>query len=192
MRTQKKQYIVVKDRSLCRLSRRLHDIIDPAGESHDVLDPLDFALGALYALMHAKALDYKDRDFPHNEHKRKQVLLTRAKEMGGGKLRTDGKWAAGFYFNSALMRLDAGFERFEGALKRIKRAKGKGTVDSGANAPAHWPENMEKVRREVIRLKHIPSGTAGRREVTYKECVKAAGELVNFLQANKAKLAKGR
>jgi hypothetical protein len=66
---------------------------DLAG-SHD-----DF-LGAVYALIQAKKLDFADRAGPIEI----AAVEKRAQKIATGNVRTDGKWVAGFYFNNALFR----------------------------------------------------------------------------------------
>src|ERR1700728_1014838 len=62
---------------------------DLAG-SHD-----DF-LGAVYALIQAKKHDFADRTGPIEI----AAVEKRAQKIAAGKVRTNGKWAAGFYFNN--------------------------------------------------------------------------------------------
>jgi hypothetical protein len=69
---------------------------DLAG-SHD-----DF-LGAVYALIQAKKHDFADRTGPIEI----AAVEKRAQKIAAGKVRTNGKWVAGFYFNNALFRTAA-------------------------------------------------------------------------------------
>ena len=58
----------------------------------------------------------------------KEGPLTRVGYMQDGYVRTDGKWLAGFYFNAALARMAAAFDRVVTLVEvqsSGKRMKGK-------------------------------------------------------------------
>ena len=79
----------------------------------DLFGCLDDFLGAIYALIFAKQCDFKDRvAIPIELDK----VVKRAEQLAAGDVRTDGKWMAGFHFNSALFRMAAAYHR---ALKVV-------------------------------------------------------------------------
>ena len=63
---------------------------------------LDDFLGAVYALFFAKRGDFTDRTARSIDV---TAVQKRAAQMASGELRPDGKWMAGFHFNSALFRI---------------------------------------------------------------------------------------
>src|SRR5437879_1414139 len=71
---------------------------------------LDDLLGAVYNLFYATHFQYSDRLKPLTEPDIGNVAV-RANDMSQCKLRTDGKWAAGVFFNNALFRLAGVYHR---------------------------------------------------------------------------------
>lgn len=70
---------------------------------------LDDFLGAIYALILAKSQDFTDR--PAGTSPELDKVQIRAAQVANGQVRLDGKWMAGFHFNSALLRLSAVYHR---------------------------------------------------------------------------------
>ena len=69
---------------------------------------LDDLLGALYALVFAKQAGFVHRvDRPIEI----SAVITHAEQVSKGEVRVDGKWIAGFHFNSALYRISATYHR---------------------------------------------------------------------------------
>jgi len=69
---------------------------------------LDDLLGALYALVFAEQAGFVHRvDRPIEI----SAVITRAEQVSKGEVRVDGKWIAGFHFNSALYRISATYHR---------------------------------------------------------------------------------
>jgi hypothetical protein len=74
----------------------------------DLEGSLDDFLGAIYALIQAKRHDFTDRVARPIEI---SAVEKRASQIAAGKVRTEGKWVAGFYFNNALFRTAAVYHR---------------------------------------------------------------------------------
>ena len=165
---------------LRRLSRRLAKLLRDVPALND---ELDFAVGAVYAFMRARELGYQDRKFTlPSEYW--DAPLRRAENMGLGKLRRKGKWAAGFYFNSALMRIDAGYDRILKVVTEKKKGKTPARVRE-INKMLKTPfrnDNLKKVNREVISLKHDPTGIADGRKVIFEEAMFALEELISLVE----------
>src|SRR6266852_3463244 len=101
------------------LAPRLEALMKRA-RGDDERDPLDYLLGALHGLLQAKRLGFKDRDHALDDPRGRSPQgaeywaygpLARVRLMAEGKLRVDGAWVAGFYFNSAVARMAAVFDR---------------------------------------------------------------------------------
>jgi hypothetical protein len=150
---------------------------------------LDDLLGAIYSLFYAI----------HHEHDdtRTQALtlpdisnvLVRAKDMTSGKVRTDGKWTAGYYVNSALFRLASVYHR---ALQIVVGTQGQSfkVLLRGTHAwfkscqGSVWAcSALKKVDDEVNGLKHTPQGIFTGRNVAFDDAVQAAEELLTLLEA---------
>ncbi len=153
---------------------------------------LDDLLGAVYSLMYAKRYKFVSRPEALGQKDIGNVLI-RARKMVASKLRTEGKWAAGFYFNNALFRTAAVYHR---ALKiltgneeskkwvwelepdAINRYKG------ARNTP--WAnKNVSKVHDEVNDLKHTSSGIINGRDVEFETAIAAVSEILELIEALK-------
>jgi hypothetical protein len=145
---------------LSEFSRRIGGLLGlPEVQSHSPWQAcLDDLLGAVYGLFYATRYNYADRTHALGAEYL-QLVLTRAKDMSSLKVRTEGLWTAGFYFNSALFRIAAVYDRalkvatgkddkFEKLLKETeKRFKDSQKRD--------WvTTNLRKVHCEVNQLKH--------------------------------------
>jgi hypothetical protein len=148
---------------------------------------LDDFLGSVYALIFARLEGFSERiGVPIERDK----VLIRAEQVSAGKVRTDGKWMAGFHFNSALFRLAAAYHR---SLKLVL-----GELTSREFAPAlqprvaalyrtwkssDWQSGMnEAVYYEVNHLKHTPKGVSDGRKIQYMDAIEAVQELLNLIE----------
>lgn len=139
---------------------------------------LDDFLGAVYALIQAKQHGFTDRTAPIDI----TAVEKRAHMIAAGKVRLNGKWIAGGYFNNALFRTAAIYHR---VLKII--VGGNGFVPallSGAQAlyPQWTSGNLNLVYAQVNDLKHTPRGVYDQRTVTLAAAVAAVGELLDLIE----------
>lgn len=150
---------------------------------------LDDLLGAVYALMYADHRGYSDRPQALDAQDIQNVLI-RARDMSNGRVRTDGKWTAGFYFNNALFRLAAVYHR---ALKIVT-----GNENTVLHVPQLLPQAQAKfqaarnlawtntkihdIHLEVNNLKHTPEGIYAGRDVTFADSLGAVGELLTLIE----------
>jgi hypothetical protein len=106
-------------------------------------------------------------------------------------VRADGKWTAGYYFNSALFRLAAVYHR---ALKTIAGKENEEiyiykllpTVTEQFQSWTNevWEyENSARVYTQVNKLKHKPGGVYAGRAMTFDEAVHATDELLNLIES---------
>ncbi len=186
------------------LARRLEPLMQRAQDKAD-RDPLDYLLGALHGLLQAKRLKFRDRDHSLADARGRAAdgteywqygPLVRVGFMREGKLRVDGAWAAGFYFNSALARMAAVLDR---AVRR--KAIQRGLLQDPwprrcGPPPTVWdllkrlglPQftrrklALARVYQEVNPLKHSPAGLAERRNVTMAAAIAAFKELLALLE----------
>ena len=177
---------------LFQLSRRIATLLQSQKiqSSASMQASLDDSLGAVYSLIYARNYEYDDRQQPLGP-KDIGAVKTRAMDMATGKVRTEGKWTAGFYFNNSLFRISAVYHR---ALKIITgRETEKVYVDTLrpiAEALFHgwrhqnWAnENVKKLHKEVNELKHTADGVYEGRDVKYDEAARAVDELLNLIEA---------
>lgn len=176
------------------LMKRAHGVEEQA--------PLDYLLGALHGLHQATRLQYKDRDHALDDVRGRSPEgieyweygpLTRVRLMTEGKLRVDGAWVAGFYFNSALARMAAVFDR----VVRLKATQ-KGLIKTGSKPrrpPSVWEllrdlglnrytkGKLADVYAEVNPLKHSPEGLAKRRKVTMGDATVAFAQMLELVES---------
>jgi hypothetical protein len=162
----------------------------PVRRSPHALATLDDLLGVIYALVLAKREGYVDRT---KRPIQISAVQTRANQIGSGQVRVDGKWMAGFHFNSALFRLAAVYHRalliVDGRTSSGRKAYVQ-TVRTEAKAlyqkwkNADWShQHCDTVHDEVIGLKHVPKGVYFGRKAKYDHAVASVGELLNLLEA---------
>jgi hypothetical protein len=160
---------------------------DRATSSPALIACLDDFLGGVYALIYAKQNDFRDKSSLPIEV---AAITVRAEQLAKGLVRTDGKWMAGFYFNSALFRISGTYHRF---LKLVVGKNG----DVGALRPLaeelyrqrvgeDWKNsNVRAIHGQATDLKHAVGGIyEGRRvDAGFQNAVEAIGELLDLVEA---------
>jgi hypothetical protein len=151
---------------------------------------LDDLLGAVYSLMYAKHYDFDDRPQPLAQANVDSVVV-RAKDMASSKLRTEGKWTAGFYFNNALFRTSGVYHRALKILSGNELEKkdvwvlrpivGK-LYENRKGSPWEY-SHVQQVHDEVNGLKHKSKGIIEGRNVLFSTAVDAVEELLNLIEA---------
>lgn len=145
----------------------------------DAAGSLDDFLGAIYALIQAKQHSFTNRSGPIDI----TAVEKRAAQIAVGRVRTDGKWIAGFYFNNALFRTAAVYHRF------LKVITGKGGYVPALRPiaqglyPSWTTANLDTVHSQVNDLKHTPRGVHDQRSATYAVTVNAIGELLELIES---------
>lgn len=148
---------------------------------------LDDLLGAIYSMIFAKHLEFVDRTDKSIED---AAIEQRASQVQTGKIRIDGKWSAGWHFNSALYRIASVYHRL---LKLIENGSDKRVGDLVKAYKDRTGENWEntnthKIHLQVNKLKHESSGVYFSRSATFSEAIKSIEELISLLKKNKARL----
>lgn len=152
---------------------------------------LDDLLGAVYSLIYARHHDYDDRQQSLGPQDIRAVRV-RASDMSLGRVRTEGKWTAGYYFNNSLFRVAAIYHR---ALKIVTGKKEGDKVYLDTLRPIaeslfqNWENrgwistNLAKLHKEVNELKHTPGGIYQGRDVQFSEAISAVDELLTLIEA---------
>jgi hypothetical protein len=147
----------------------------------DFAGSLDDFLGAVYALIQAK--HYKFADRADRSIDIKPVAL-RAAQIAKGRVRTDGQWVAGFYFNNALFRTAAVYHRILKIVVGQERGYVPALLPEAQKRYPRWTSaEIDKVHNQVNDLKHTPRGVHDQRTVTYDDAVAAIGELLDLIEA---------
>jgi hypothetical protein len=179
---------------LTELASRIAQLLGskpPVGQSLQAC--LDDLLGAVYSLMYAKHYKFVSRPQVLGQGDIGNVLV-RARKMAVSKLRTEGKWTAGFYFNNALFRTAAVYHRALKILTGNEQSKNVyvDTLEPDAKKRyqgvrnATWVnESVGKVHKEVNCLKHASGGIIDGRDVEFETAIKAVGEILELIEALK-------
>jgi hypothetical protein len=146
----------------------------------DLPDALDDFLGAVYALVLAKSLGFTDR--PTGKQTERDKVKVRAEQVSNGRIRLDGKWMAGFHFNSGILRLSAVYHRVL-RLITADHQKGHMVADLLPKLSYAWSNtNIAKVHNEVNKLKHDSGGLGQGREAKFGQALDAVDELLNLVE----------
>ena len=154
----------------------------------DLAGSLDDFLGAVYALILARHGDFADRTVGPIEV---EAVVRRAGDLGKGRVRLDGKWMAGFHFNSALFRCAAVYHRLLKIVvsKRTTHDWAPQLRTEAANLYQQWrgsawsSGHIHAIHEQVNDLKHTPQGVHNRRTVMYTDAVAAVSELLDLVEA---------
>lgn len=142
---------------------------------------LDFLSGGLFSLFLAHKYRHEGR---HKLPGPMYVanLAHRVGSMKSGAIPAKSRrWLAGYFFNSALMRLDMVEERIkESAMDYLE---GQDLLDSPKPDPTQ--HNQSRLRQEVVNLKHYWKGQWKRRLVTWEIVLSELEELLEFIENRK-------
>jgi hypothetical protein len=109
------------------------------------------------------------------------------------KLRTEGKWTAGFYFTNALFRTSGVYHR---VLKILSGKEGQRNILGDVRSTVQnlyqqrrgslWEHgHVNQVHKEVVELKHISDGIREGRTVPFATATEAVEELLNLIETLK-------
>lgn len=163
-------------------ARRISQLLNSPAVAADAeaQSSLDDFLGAVYALIRARFKKFQDRPGRPIDIK---FVAQRAAKIAGGRIKTDGLWIAGFYFNNALFRTAAVYHRM------LQVATGQDGYVPALQLAAltrypNWNSiKLFKVHSQVNELKHEPQGVYHGRLVTYEDALTAACDLLDLIEA---------
>jgi hypothetical protein len=176
--------------SLAEFGGKLAALLDNSKIQSDpnAVGVLDDLLGAIYSLILARHHHFDDRTDKPIEI---PVVKTRASQIQRGDVRVDGKWIAGWHFNSALFRISAVYHR----LLKISTGQPATTDHVGKLRPqvealykrwrsAQWSnDRVRAIHEEVNELKHTSQGVHSARTATFEDALAGVGELVDLVEA---------
>lgn len=147
---------------------------------------LTYAVGALFCAFEAQRCGYSNRaDHPERWRVEISGALAAAGSLALGKRPSESSWLSGVHFNSALHRIDVGYERL---IKHITGCTSSRFEDLEAAArESRVPQSTltlwKNVRKhEVNRLKHQPGGALSGQRISFDEMVKSLDALVRLLK----------
>ena len=171
----------------------LHQLVLQLPDHDAVTDTLDYLLGALFGLTRAHELGFRDRTgahFPVYRPHLANYALQIPKNQSVNKL-----WLGGFYFNSAIQRIAAAFDRIPRMLGAKKKKKvGAKRLPTSAKERMTEVNNTafdkwQKIYDEVNAFKHDPEGRAAGRTVEMSDAIESFEQMLNLLNGSTAKLA---
>lgn len=148
--------------------------------------PLNFAVGATYALGMAHALDYDDRAEAGRGQRMWDLASAIAQDLSHGRdLPRDGEWLAGYCFNNAIIRIAVSYEHIvrhvtgmhgrEDINKLIKTATPLGFLE-------RWEKAWRPMHNELNAIRHRNDFIDGPQEqVTYAFTVHSLEQLIETL-----------
>jgi hypothetical protein len=147
---------------------------------------LTYPIGALFCAFEAQRCKFTDR-IDHLGRWKLEVkeALFAAGELARNKRPSESSWLAVVHFNSALHRIDAGYERFVKHItgERSSRFEDLERAARAARIPPAAIALWRKVRTgEVNRLKHEAGGALSGPRVKFQEMLKALDALVRLLE----------
>ena len=176
-------------KTLADFGARLRTLLDEAKirSQPDAVGVIDDLLGAVYSLILARHHLFDDRI---NTPIEIDVVQKRAAQIENGDVRIDGKWIAGWHFNSALFRIAAVFHRLSKLALGTPSTKDyvptllpkvKSLYRQWTNA--EWSsKRVGAIHDEVNTLKHTPQGVHSTRYATFEDALTGVGELVDLIE----------
>ncbi|MBI3668856.1 MAG: hypothetical protein HY237_03625 [Acidobacteria bacterium] len=120
------------------------------------------------------------------------MVTEMAEHLASGAMPSDSQWIAGHYFNSALFRIGANYERVLTAItvtdsKSLKRQGGVPALLQKVelNIPV---ENLERVRKETNKNKHSNVSHLSPREITFEQLVASFEEWLLLVEVYRSKV----
>lgn len=170
--------------SLNRIGQRLSKLRANTPEKAGLIT---FPIGALYCAFEAQRANFTDRTSSSFRWKNElNNALFAAKDIGRSQRPSKPDWTCIVHFNSALIRIDVGFERTIKFITKCNSSKFS-VLKAAARKQGisdkillHW----DKVRnKEVNPLKHSNSSALMKQRLTFREMQKALEALVELLES---------
>jgi hypothetical protein len=162
-----------------RLSRLRASSISEAGL-------LTYPIGAALCAAESQRCGFADRiDHPDRWRVELDHALEAARLLATNR-RPAGTWLSVLHFNSALHRIDVGFERLIKHITGVRSSRFE-VMEKAARAARVPPETIElwrKVRvHEVNRLKHQVGGALSGQRIKFQDMLRALDALVRALES---------
>jgi hypothetical protein len=147
---------------------------------------LDDLLEAVYSLIFSEHNQFEDRTDKQIEEDK---VNKRASQIEKGVIRIDGKWIAGWHFNSALHRISSVYHRILKIIVDDKDNKSVSDlfhlVDKKHNewTGKDWlSKNTRRIYAQVNKFKHNSEGIFLKRTATRQDAKYSINELLNLIE----------
>jgi hypothetical protein len=170
--------------SLVSIARRLSNLNANNPEKAGLIT---YPIGALYCAYEAKRCNFTDR-IAHPKRWRIELddALLAAQDMGKSRRPSKSSWISIVHFNSALMRIDVGFERLIKHITDSRSCKIDVLIPLAKKqgVPSATLQQWSNVRKqEVNSLKHRNPDALTKERMKFSEMVKALQALVGLLES---------
>jgi len=172
------------NQDLRNITSRLGTLTASSGQQST---PLNFAVGAVFALLKAESLGYTSQD----EVGRGLRIWEQAKQLcqqiageGEAALPTKGDWLAGYFFNDGIIRIAVAFEHLVRQETNLYGHERFGQMRNKALAEGfckEWMDSWCSVNEELIRIRHRNTEYVDGPLVTYERAVASLGHLAEAL-----------
>lgn len=181
----------MSDRRLIDFGIRLHNLLRGLPDDRAITDTLDYAIGALHGL--AKAIDLKFVDRSGESDRTYRPFLAQYVLSIAELKPVHSTWLAGFYFNSAIQRIAACYDRIPKLLGAEEKKGGDAgsRMDkvNGAKREDHKRvEHWKNVYEEFNPFKHSPEGKASGRGIGLEDALSAFDELLRLVESKRERL----
>lgn len=174
---------------LLQVSARLRSVFSDMPDKDEIIDTFDYIIGAIYSLLAMDGLPFWERPGSRlPDYQKKLVEHWKSVDSGASP---GPYWLSGYFFNCALVRIAASFDRVPKLIQGIPRRDPRKAheligllVDSSKTAK--W----KLVYDEVNPLKHWAIGLSEGRNVSIDTAVAALEEAADLLETHKTGLQK--
>ncbi len=170
--------------SLATIARRLSRL---SANSPEKAGLLTYPIGALYCAYEAQRCGFTDRiSHPNRWRVELDAALSAARDIAKSRSPSKSTWTSIVHFNSALMRIDVGFERL---IKHITGSKSCRIDVLIPLARRHSVssttlQQWRRIRKyEVNSLKHSSPDALTKERIKFPEMVRALDALVGLLES---------
>jgi len=169
--------------SLATIARRLSNLNANSPEKAGLLT---YPIGALYCAYEAQRSNFTNRIAnPRRWRIELDGALAAARNIAESRRPSKSSWTSIVHFNSALMRIDVGFERLIRHTTKNKNGNIKVLIPLArkhgipASALQHWKNIREQ---EVNTLKHCNPNALTNERMNFSKMIKALSSLVSLLE----------
>jgi len=170
--------------SLAKIGQRLSQL---KANNPEKAGLITFPIGALYCAYEAERANFTDRILIDSRWRNElDNALSAERDIGRNQRPSKSSWTSIVHFNSALIRIDVGFERL---IKHVTKCTSSRYPALKAEAIKHgiskkYLLHWDKVRtNEVNKLKHSNPSSLTKQRINYREMLKALEALVELLEA---------
>jgi hypothetical protein len=172
------------------LANEFADILDALPADRSIVDCVDYAAGAVFALVSVGQHKYWDRRGPFlRDYKLRVARCLREIAIHD---HLNEYWLGGFFFYSAVQRIAALYDRLPRLLLRLPgtdRTNPHELFRRIYGADDHFPA-WKQIYCEFNLLKHLPEGMSAGKKISIDDAIGALNEIARFFNERRSELQK--